>query len=132
MSWVPTLQQLLVAMAPGRFGGSAGTGSTGCIGGGSGPGSKPLVCCFTDFNAEAVHRARQLCSHLLAAGCASRGEASSGDSGGVSLEAGLHPFRKPAAVLAADHALPSASNGFALWLIIPPQLPDTCTAAGSP
>lgn len=123
---MPTLQQLFLSMrlATERWAGAAGTdsggsGSAGCAAPTSSQGRStggPLLCCFTDFNAEAVHRARQLCEHLLAA-C---GGGASGDAC-VELETGLHPFRQPAAVLAADHALPSASNGFALWLTTGPR-----------
>ena len=121
MSWLPSLQQLLLSMPRAARGGAHAGSSSRTQGGapissGSGGAGGPLVCCFTDFNAEAVHRARQLCVHLLAAG--GDGTTAGGGCGGsgIRLESGLHPFRKPAAVLASDHALPSASNGFALWL----------------
>jgi hypothetical protein len=139
LSWLPTLQHLGHAM----HGGSSTVGA-GLVGGtGS---AAPLLCCFTDFNEEAVHRARQLCAHVLA-GCGGVGDpdgggsrgteqqqaeglgSSSGDppgscSAGVAaassalvLKSGMNPFRRPAAVLSADHALPSAGNAFTLWLL---------------
>ena len=80
------------------------------------------VCCFTDYNEEAVHRAGLLVQHLLAAdagaaeGDEEKASAMVAASAGT-VEVGMNAFRQPAAVLAADHALPSASNGFALWLL---------------
>jgi hypothetical protein len=68
-----------------------------------------------------VHRAQQLCQHLLAcdikvAAAHLTRQAPGGDGGGrAALESRVNPFRKPAAVLAADNRLPAASNGFALW-----------------
>ncbi|KAL4444238.1 hypothetical protein ABPG75_011975 [Micractinium tetrahymenae] len=127
MSWVPTLQHLLASMqqAAGSCAGSAGAGESGSTGRGisaDGGCAGPPMCCFTDFNAEAVHRARQLCEHLLEASGDGGRCSGSTKSSGIRLEAGMHAFRKPAAVLAADHALPSASNGFALWLTARPPV----------
>lgn len=155
VSWVPTLRHLAEAMqqlVPRPAAGDvttaghtsdSGGGSGGGGGGGGGGSSGPLVCCFTDFNEEAMHRARQLCAHVLAgcgaaAGTGPRGEqGSSGGSGsdgdggglcgGVDVESRMNAFRRPAAVLAADHALPSAGNGFALWLL--PRGPPRGSAA---
>lgn len=140
MSWVPTLQLLLGDMQPtaschmtcsssGEDGSSsresAGGGSSTHGGGGRGGRARGTrdglrVCCFTDFNEEAIHRGRQLIDYLLGSSGGSTGGTSRGSgSGRVAVEVGLNPFRKPAAVLAADNALPAASNGFALWLTRP-------------
>jgi hypothetical protein len=104
-SWMPTLQQLLAAMQRPPPAGSSSTDG-------------PLICCFTDYNEEALHRAQQLLAYLLAGGGISEAPDSDGNSGtgsSIAVATGLNPFRKPAAVLAADNALPAASNGFALW-----------------
>lgn len=129
MSWLPTLQ-LLLHQLQGSSGRSSSSGKHSsqapltASGGSTGPAVQgPLVCCFTDFNSEAVHRSRQLLDYLLAGGAAIGSSGGSGSRGGGSgvagsivVQEGLNPFRKPAAVLASDNALPSASNGFALWL----------------
>ena len=126
-TWVPTLQLLLERMRSRGFGQGGAGSDSGAPGSGSSRGG-PWVCCFTDYNEEAVWRARQLLDFLLAsqagpglpaAGSSGGGSGAAGSDpggGGVAVETGLHPWRKPAAVLAADHALPSAGNGFALWL----------------
>lgn len=114
LSWVPTLQRLLRDMR-GRPGGGGGATAGACLG----------VCCFTDYNEEAIFRGQQLLEHLLSGGPVAPGSCGARDSGGTSgggggsgieVSACMHPFRKPAAVLASDHALPSSSNSFALWL----------------
>lgn len=164
MSWLPTLQLLLEQMQAAGGGDSSGSGAAHsdrerhAAAGAAAAG--PLVCCFTDYNEEAVHRSRKLLDYLLASqvdgsgtggsggggsgaavadseaapagaargGTALCGGSASGGGGGqarctggpagrvIAVEAGMHSWRKAAAVLASDHALPSASNGFALWL----------------
>ncbi|PRW50948.1 zinc finger MYND domain-containing 15-like [Chlorella sorokiniana] len=149
MSWLPTLQLLLEQLqSPGGGGSSSSPSAADCgqntressnLRAGANAGQAvgvagPLVCCFTDYNSEAVHRSRQLLDYLLASqaatssgsgGAGSRGVGPDGRSaqpgsgcaaGGLVVQEGLNPFRKPAAVLATDNALPAASNGFALWL----------------
>lgn len=131
MSWIPTLQLLLhqlqgssrLSSSSGKHGSRAPLTSSR---GSTGPAVQgPLVCCFADFNSEAVHRSRQLLDYLTAGGAVSGGSGSSssgsrgggsGVAGGIVVQEGLNPFRKPAAVLASDNALPSSSNGFPLWL----------------
>lgn len=132
MSWLPTLQLLLGQLQCNSSGGGSGSGGMQCRQEGHGytsrqaVGQGPLVCCFTDYSSEAVHRSQQLLDYLLAsqgAACGGSSGAGSGVQPGGSFAAGslvvqdgLNPFRKPAAMLASDNALPSASNGFALWL----------------
>ncbi len=129
MSWIPTLQLLLDQLQT-VGGGSGRTQQVSSPSATAAARQGPLVCCFTDFNSEAVHRSRQLLDYLLASQAAGGSSAGEGDGGGGSIQPGngglvvqeeLNPFRKPAAVLASDNALPSASNGFALWL-------EPCTA----
>ena len=132
MSWLPTVQLLLGQLQCNSDSSGSGSGGMHFRQEGQGctsrqaAGQGPLVCCFTDYNSEAVHRSQQLLDYLLAsqgAACGGSSGAGSGAQPGGSLAAGslvvqdgLNPFRKPAAVLASDNALPSASNGFALWL----------------
>lgn len=124
---MPTLQLLLERLRGGGAssggGGSPGRGGPGGGGSGGRSGGGPWACLFTDFNEEAVWRSRQLLDYLLVGQAGPPAQqpgasiaASGGSGGGVAVEAGLHPWRKPAAVLASDNALPSAASGFALWL----------------
>lgn len=109
-SWIQTLELLMAGMR-------------------SAP-SAPAACLFTDYNEEALHRARELACAVLS-GALSGGpllcaEAQEGENlaarapapaRAIALgEVAMNPFRKLLLLRPTDNALPTCSNAFELWL----------------
>lgn len=80
---------------------SAGSGGRGR------PRAGPRLCLFTDYNEEAVHRARQMVQGVVGPATLARLQLSGAEA---------NPFRKPWLARPPDNRLPTFANGFGLWV----------------